>query len=176
MVSPTVTLPASASVLPAIPSLPHQPSSDGRAPSAAPAPAHQAIADGSPLAARIQSAVTVGALALLVPLLAIVLLFQIRLMNLMRSLKVEEDQPATRYYSLTHEEVRELAPDMLPALAHHRFCESERHRGRWRPASWLELETTDQETPLMWSTCETCHHQRMTRLRSGREVAALSPQ
>jgi hypothetical protein len=174
MVPPPIALPDSASSLPAIPSLPFQPSS-GRAAGAVPTPAHQPIADSNPLAARIQSAVTVGALALLVPLLAIVLLFQVRLMNLMRSLKAEKDQPATHYYSLTHEEVRELAPDMLPALAHHRFCESERHRGRWRPASWLELETTDLETPLMWSTCETCHHQRMTRLRSGQEVA-LSPQ
>jgi hypothetical protein len=171
---PTMTLPASGSLLPANPSMPFQPSPGG-ASGSLPARAHPATDDANPLAARIQSAVTVGALALLVPLLAIVLLFQIRLMHLMRSLKAEPPQATTRYYSLTHEEVRELAPDMLPALAHHRFCESERHRGRWRPASWLELETTDQETPLMWSTCDTCHHQRMTRLRSGQEVA-LSPQ
>jgi hypothetical protein len=173
---PSIALPASPSLLPANPSMPFQPSSGG-ASGPAPVRAQQpAAVDANPLASRIQSAVTVGALALLVPLLAIVLLFQIRLMQLMRSLKAESDQPTTRYYSLTHEEVRELAPDMLPALAHHRFCESERHQGRWRRASWLELEDTDQETPLMWSTCDTCHHQRMTRLRSGREVAALSPQ
>jgi hypothetical protein len=171
----SIALPASPSLLPADPSMPFQPSSGG-ASGPAPVRAQQPAVDATPLASRIQSAVTVGALALLVPLLAIVLLFQIRLMQLMRSLKAEPDQPTTRYYSLTHEEVRELAPDMLPALAHHRFCESERHQGRWRRASWLELEDTDQETPLMWSTCDTCHHQRMTRLRSGREVAALSPQ
>jgi hypothetical protein len=171
---PTIALPASGPALPANPSMPFQPSPGG-ASGPAPARAHPATVDATPLAARIQSAVTVGALALLVPLLAIVLLFQIRLMHLMRSLQAEPAQATTRYYSLTHEEVRELAPDMLPALAHHRFCESERHRGRWRPASWLELETTGEETPLMWSTCDTCHHQRMTRLRSGQEVA-LSPQ
>jgi hypothetical protein len=171
---PTIALPASPALLPVKPATPVQPSS-GAAAGPAPARAQQSTADANPLAARVQSAVTVGALALLVPLLAIVLLFQIRLMQLTRSLKAGQAQPATRYYSLTHQEVRELAPDMLPALAHHRFCESERHHGRWRPASWLELEATDQETPLMWSTCDTCHHQRMTRLRSGREVA-LSPQ
>jgi hypothetical protein len=130
--------------------------------------------DGSPLVARLQSALTLIALALLVALLAIVLLVQLRLMRFMRSLRAapEAEEPAKRYYSLSHEEVRELAPDLAVALTHHRFCESERHQGRHRLASWLELEQDSTELPLMWSTCETCHHQRITKLQTGREVAA----
>ena len=137
-------------------------------------PSRGDVLDGSPLVARLQSALTLIALGLLVALLAIVLLVQMRLMRLMRSLQAapEADEPAKRYYSLSHEEVRELAPDLTVALTHHRFCESERHQGRHRLASWLELEQASTELPLMWSTCETCHHQRITRLQTGREVAA----
>jgi hypothetical protein len=113
--------------------------------------------------------VTLGALALLVPLLAFVLWFQMRLLRGMRALQAASAGRKKHYYSISHDEVREMAPDMIPALAHHRFCESERHRGRWRPARWLELEDTGTDVPLMWATCETCHHERMTWL-NGREV------
>jgi hypothetical protein len=172
---PAVSLPAPESVLPpANPPVSTQPSPQSPAASALPA-VRQAFFTGNPLVVRLQSAVTVGALWLLVPLLAVVLLFQVRLMRQMRSLTATPAPPVTRYYSLTHQEARDLAPDMVPALAHHRFCETERHRGRWRPASWLELEETDSEPLLMWATCETCHHQRMTRLRSGGEVAVSHP-
>jgi len=169
MAPPAIGLPAPASALPANP-LPFQTSPQAPSHSAAPA-AHKAVLNGTPLVARLQSAVTMDALWLLVPLLAVVLLFQVRLMRQMRSLTAAPAQPAPRYYSLTQAEARELAPDMVSALAHHRFCETERHQGRWRPASWLELEETGTEPLLMWATCETCHHQRMTRLRSGQEVA-----
>ena len=118
---------------------------------------------------------TVGALWLMVPLLAVILLFQVRLMRQMRSLAAPPAEPKPHYWSLTHEEARELAPDMVPALAHHRFCETRRHQGRWRPANWIELEDNGTEPLLMWATCETCHHQRMTRLQSGREVAVSHP-
>jgi hypothetical protein len=135
-------------------------------------PSHGDVLGANPLAAGLQPTLTLIALALLVALLAIVLLVQMRLMRLMRTLQADADQPTKRYYSLSHEEVRELAPDLTAALAHHRFCESERHQGRHRLASWLELEQAETELPLMWSTCETCHHQRITRLQTGREVAA----
>jgi hypothetical protein len=136
-------------------------------------PSRDEVLGGSPLVARLQSALTLIALALLLPLLAIVLLVQMRLMRLIRSLQAasEANEPAKRYYSLSHEEVRELAPDLVAALAHHRFCESERHQGRHRVASWLELEQASTELPQMWATCETCHHQRITKLQTGREVA-----
>jgi hypothetical protein len=136
-----------------------------------PRPTRQPSLSANPLVSHLQSAVTVGALWLLVPLLTIVLLFQVRLMRQMRSLRAGSAKPATRHYSVTQDEVRALAPDMLPALAHHRFCESLRHQGRWRLAKWLELEDTDSDVPLMWATCDTCHHQRMTLLRNGHEVA-----
>jgi hypothetical protein len=158
-------------VLPAKPPVLFQPSPQAPVHSAAPQAAHEAVVISTPLVARLQSAVTVGALWLLVPLLAVVLLFQVRLMRQIRLLGAAPAEPTPRYYSLTYAEARELAPDMVSALAHHRFCETERHRGRWRPASWLELEETGTEPLLMWATCETCHHQRMTRLKSGREVA-----
>ena len=64
-----------------------------------------------------------------------------------------------RRYSLTHDLVRDLAPDLQHALAHHRFCESERHRGGLRPAGWIELivHEADTKLPSMWGTCEECH-------------------
>jgi hypothetical protein len=122
-----------------------------------------------------QSALSLIALGLLIPLLSFVLLFQIRLLRLTRGLKLSAPPPPAlpRYLSLTHEEVRQLAPDLAPALAHHRFCESVRHEGRHRQANWLELEELEAELPHMWATCETCHHQRMTHLTSNRGVSAV---
>jgi hypothetical protein len=173
MAPPAIGLPAPSTLLPNPPAA-LQPSPPAE-PRSAPPPVRQSVLSGNPLVGRLQSAVTVGALWLLVPLLALVLLLQVRLMRQMRSLTAAPTQPATRHYSLTHQEVRELAPDMLPALAHHRFCETERHQGRWRPARWMELEDNGSDPLLMWATCETCHHQRMTRLRSGQEVAISRP-
>jgi hypothetical protein len=123
-----------------------------------------------------QSALSLIALGLLIPLLAFVLLFQIRLLRLMRGLKPSPPPPpaAPRYLSLTHEEVRQLAPDLAPTLAHHRFCESARHEGRYRLANWLELEELDAELPHMWATCETCHHQRMTHRTANGGVSAVT--
>jgi hypothetical protein len=123
----------------------------------------------------LQSGLSLIALALLVPLLGFVLLFQIRLMRLMRSMQAtaEPTPTAPRYLSLTHEEVRELAPELAPALTHHRFCESARHQGRQRRASWLELENLDAELPEMWATCEICHHQRVTQLTSNGGVVTV---
>ena len=68
-------------------------------------------------------------------------------------------------YSLTYDQVRDLAPDLHHALAHHRFCESKRHLGGGRPASWIELIVHEADTrlPSMWGTCEECHR-RSTRL------------
>jgi hypothetical protein len=152
-------------VLPAVPAAQSTPSS----------PSHQApVLFGDPLAGRLESGLTVIALAFLVPLTAVVLFMQLRLLRRIRSLHAAsaQAQPVKRYYSMTIEDVRQLAPDMLPAIAHHRFCESDRHQGRWRPASWIELEEVDSETPLMWATCETCHHQRMTTLTTSGDVAA----
>ena len=65
-----------------------------------------------------------------------------------------------RRYSLTYDQVRDLAPDLQHALAHHRFCESERHRGGLRPAGWIELIVDEQDTRFssMWGTCNECHH------------------
>jgi hypothetical protein len=173
MAPPAIGLPAPSTLLPNPP--PALQPSPAAEPRSAPTPAHQAVLSGNPLVGRLQSAVTVGALWLPVPLLALVLLLQVRLMRQMHSLTAAPTEPATRHYSLTHQEVRELAPDMLPALAHHRFCETERHQGRWRPARWMELEDDGSDPLLMWATCETCHHQRMTRLRSGQEVAISRP-
>jgi hypothetical protein len=64
-----------------------------------------------------------------------------------------------RRYSLTHDQVRDLAPDLQHALAHHRYCESERHRGGPRPAGWIELliHEPDTRVPSLWGTCEECH-------------------
>jgi hypothetical protein len=153
-------------VLPAVPAAQSTPASASH---------HAPVLVGDPLAGRLESGLTVIALLFLVPLTAVVLFLQLRLLRRMRSLQApaSEAQPVKRYYSMTLEDVRQLAPDMLPALAHHRFCESDRHQGRWRPASWLELEEIDSETPLMWATCETCHHQRMTTLTSSGAVAAI---
>jgi hypothetical protein len=133
------------------------------------------VLSGALLGLGPQSALSLIALGLLIPLLAFVLLFQIRLLRLMRGLKpAPPPSPAPpRYLSLTHEEVRQLAPDLAPTLAHHRFCESARHEGRYRPANWLELEELDAELPHMWATCETCHHQRMTHLTSNGGVSAV---
>jgi hypothetical protein len=152
-------------VLPAVPAAQSTPTSPSH---------HGPVLFGDPLAGRLESGLTVIALVFLVPLTAVVLFLQMRLLRRMRSLQAAaaQAQPLKRYYSMTLQDVRQLAPDMLPALAHHRFCESNRHQGRWRAASWLELEEIDSETPLMWATCETCHHQRMTTLTSSGEVAA----
>jgi hypothetical protein len=152
-------------VLPAVPAAQITPTS----------PSHNGpVLFGDPLAGRLESGLTVIALLFLVPLTAVVLLMQLRLLRRMRSLQTAASQaePVKRYYSMTLQDVRQLAPDMLPALAHHRFCESDRHQGRWRPASWIELEEGDSETPAMWATCETCHHQRMTTLTASGAVAA----
>jgi hypothetical protein len=153
-------------VLPAVPAAQSTPTSASH---------HAPALVGDPVAGSLGSGLTVIALLFLVPLTAVVLFLQLRLLRRMRSLQAAatEAQPVKRYYSMTLEDVRQLAPDMLPAIAHHRFCESDRHQGRWRPASWLELEEIDSETPLMWATCETCHHQRMTTLTSSGEVAAI---
>jgi hypothetical protein len=179
MPAAVVALPATPALLPFQPSERPLPNPTANAsvkpsPNAAPQPTAQVTLTANPLVAHLQSAVTVGALWLLVPLLVVVLIFQLRLMQQIRSLTATGGLPARsspRHYSVSQEEVRALAPDMLPALAHHRFCESRRHQGRGRPARWLELEDTDSDVPLMWATCDTCHHERMTWLRSGREVA-----
>ncbi|HEY4867255.1 MAG TPA: hypothetical protein VIK45_17275 [Candidatus Dormibacteraeota bacterium] len=135
-----------------------------------------AILSGALLGLGPQSALSLIALGLLIPLLAFVLFFQIRLLRLMRGLKLSAPPPPAlpRYLSLTHEEVRQLVPDLAPALAHHRFCESVRHEGRHRLANWLELEELEAELPHMWATCETCHHQRMTHLTANGGVSAVS--
>ena len=84
-----------------------------------------------------------------------------------------------RRYSLTHDQVRDIAPDLDHALAHHRFCESERHRGGGRPAGWLELIVHEPDTslPTMWGTCEECHR-RSVRLDAAPPVprTSLQPQ
>jgi hypothetical protein len=136
----------------------------------------RAILSGALLGLGPQSALSLIALGLLIPLLAFVLFFQIRLLRLMRGLKPSAAPPPAppRYLSLTHEEVRQLVPDLAPALAHHRFCESVRHEGRHRLANWLELEELDAELPHMWATCETCHHQRVTHLTANGGVSAVS--
>jgi hypothetical protein len=175
---PVTSLHVSSDGLPAAPTLPLQAAPPpALSPTGSPAanpptvPTPMPKLSASPLATRLQSAVTVGALWLLVPLLLVVLVFQLRLMHQLRSLAAGPAVATPRHYSVTQDEVRALAPDMLPALAHHQFCESRRHQGRWRPAKWLELEETDSDVPLMWATCDTCHHERMTRLRSGRDLA-----
>jgi hypothetical protein len=161
----TTARPPETYVLPAVPRAQSSPGSP-----------NQRTADlaTSPVASRLESGLTVIALVCLVPLMAVVVLLQLRLLRRIRSLQpaASQAEPVTRYYSMTFDEVRRLAPDMLPALAHHRFCESERHQGRWRPAGWLELEEVDSQEPLMWATCDTCHHQRMTSLTSSGAVAA----
>src|ERR1700730_7645430 len=70
-----------------------------------------------------------------------------------------------RRYSLTHEQVRDLAPDLAEALGHHRFCQSRRHTGDQLPASWMELTVhqSDAELPVMWATCERCHRNSQRR-------------
>jgi hypothetical protein len=135
-----------------------------------------AVLSGALVGLGPQSALSLIALGLLIPLLAFVLFFQIRLLRLMRGLKLSPPPPPAlpRYLSLTHEEVRQLVPDLAPALAHHRFCESVRHEGRHRLANWLELEELDADLPHMWATCETCHHQRMTHLTANGGVSAVS--
>jgi hypothetical protein len=74
-----------------------------------------------------------------------------------------------RCYSFTLRQVLELTPDFTHAIVHHRFCESRRHCGRERPASWMELvvDELNQESLGMWSTCRSCHR----RLRWRRFVA-----
>jgi hypothetical protein len=150
----TTAPPPETYVLPALPTAQSSPGSPNQ---------RTAALATSPAAGRLESGMTVIALVCLV-----------RLLRRIRSLQpaASQAEPVTRYYSMTFDEVRRLAPDMLPALAHHRFCESERHQGRWRPAGWLELEEVDSREPLMWATCDTCHHQRMTKLTSSGAVAA----
>jgi hypothetical protein len=134
------------------------------------------LLSGADLTGRLESALSLAATACLLPLLAIVVLLQVRLLRLLRSRQPERaaqpSQPVTRHYSLTQEQARELAPDLLAALSHHRFCESERHQGRQKRATWLELEETDSEPTRMWATCDTCHHERMTELNGHGRLAA----
>lgn len=167
------TQPPAPVTLPAVPAPPPNPVANPAAPShpiasSGPARTGFPVLSGSDLATRLESAISLGALACLVPLLALVVLLQLRLLRLVRSRQpaaaAEPARPVTRHYSLTQEQARQLAPDLLMALAHHRFCESQRHEGRQKRASWLELEERESEPTRMWGTCETCHHERMTEL------------
>jgi hypothetical protein len=152
--------------LPALPATPTNsitnPASPSRPSASSPAYGKLPLFSDVELTSRLESALSVAALACSLPLLAIVVLLQLRLLRMRQPAKPSE--PAKRYYSLTQEQARELAPDLLAALAHHRFCESDRHYGRQKRARWLELDETEAEVPNMWATCETCHHQRMTSL------------
>lgn len=173
--------PPAAVAVPAIPAAPSNPvtkpaSRSGPITSSRPASQEAPLLIDGELAGRLESALALAAVACLFPLLAIVVLLQLRLLRLMGTRQPEKPekrpQPAKPYYSLTHEQVRELAPDLLGALAHHRFCESERHFGRQKRAGWLELEDLEAEVPKMWATCEVCHHQRMMRLGANGKLMA----
>ena len=177
--SPVQPPPPALVTLPAVPTVPSHPVAHPEPPSH---PAAAASRLGLPLlsdpnfVSRLESALSLAAFACVFPLLAIIVVLQLRLLRLLRLRQPEmaskASKPLTRHYSLTQEQARELAPDLVTALAHHRFCESERHHGRQKRATWLELEEADSEPTRMWATCETCHHQRMTELSGRGRLAA----
>lgn len=53
----------------------------------------------------------------------------------------------------------EEAADFVPEVRDHPYCESERHQGGRRRATFVEMLEPEPEdgTPGMWSSCTACH-------------------